>query len=438
MSRNNIYNDITQSLTGNQASFIPGDFYFLPNRFFLPDGLYQTTCEGKNLNIVGAKINQITAGSISFNKNEAIISTFGEYVERYCPSFYEQLDEDIIKNKSYNELTKIYSVLDFNFLGLYSDSQYKNIDFPFKPVTKETKLDWIKAFCHFSNKEIFVPCEFVFLPYRYSDKSKNNWDLTSTGLAAHTDERNALKSGYLECEERNAFCKWWYLQKQNSKKFFKYNEKSILNHYKKNRKIEHLYNNDRVNIITYDLGEYSNVETILCFIIFNYKDKEYISIGCSSKFDKEEAIIKACLEAYQGIDYAILLCNRENWLNGSDKNFNLIDGFDKHYAFYNLYPEFRDKIPIYNDLKNGKFSEIINFDDKLKSFDIEGMKKLYKDIKYLLSVNLTTPDVKALGFEVHRVIIPGFHLLTGIHKTPYLGFFETKSDLLTEYPHPFP
>ena len=437
MKVNNIYKEITQSLTGNLASFIPGDFYFLPNRFFLPEGVYQTTCEGKNLIFLGAQNNQITAGSISFTENEAIISTFGEFVERYCGSFQMQQAENILENISHSSLSKENEVLSFKYLNLYKEEQYKNENFPYKPIIVDTPLDWVKAYCHIIQKEIFVPCDFVFLPYRHSKLVKNHWDQTSTGMAAHISTENAIKGGYLECEERNAFCKWWYLQEYEIENQTKYRQEDISKFYSHNDEVQKLYNNDRVRIITYDLGHYSNVETIVCFLIFHYKNKEYIAIGCSSRLNKEDAIIKACLEAYQGIDYAILLCNRENWLNGADENFNLIDGFDKHYAFYNLFPQFRDKIPLYKHLRNNKFSDIKFFPDKMKSFDFQYIRN-QNNIPHLISIDLTTIDVRSLGFEVHRVIVPGFHLLTGSHKTPYLGFFKDEHNLFTEFPHPFP
>lgn len=437
MKVNNIYKEIINSLSGNQSSFIPGDFYFLPNRFFIPEGVFQTTCEGKNLNFLGCQTSQITAGSISFSEDEAIISTFGEFVERYCGAFQSQQSENIIENISYNELAKKHSVLSFQYLQLYKESQYNSNDFPYTPISIDTPLDWVKAYCHVTCKEIYVPCDFVFLPYNRSVNTKNYWDQTSTGMAAHTSAENAIKGGYLECEERNAFCKWWYLQEYEIKNQIKYTQEEISSYYEENESIQKLFNTDRVQIVTYDLGKYSNVETIVCFLTFYYKEKEYIAIGCSSRLEKEDAIVKACLEAYQGIDYAILLCNKENWLDGADINFDLVNGFDKHYAFYNLYPDLRNNIPLYKHLRGNQFSSIKIFSNKTRIFNLDYFT-VQSNIPHLISVDLTTVDVKSIGFEVHRVIVPGFHLLTGSHKTPFLGFFEKKYDLFTHYPHPFP
>ena len=435
MIQNNFSKEIIKYLSGTHASFISGDFYFLPNRFFHPKGVFQTTCEGKNLNYLGAQTNQITTGSIAFNRDEAIIATFGEFVERYCASFQVHQDHNIIKNKSHNEISKKYNVINFKFLKLYKESQF-NKEFPYVKITEESIFDWIKGYCHITEEVVYLPCDFVFLPYTYEKHSKSHWGQTSTGLAAHTDKMKAIQGGYLESEERNAFSKWWYLQHKEIDRQIKYTSKKILHHYRDSNKIQQLYDNDRVEIITYDLGHYSNVETIVCFILFVYKEKEFISIGCSSKFDKEEAIIKACMESYQGIDYAILLCSRDNWMDGADEDFNLIDGFDKHFTFYNYYSKFRIKVPIYQDLKNDNYSEIKIF-NKVNSFNLKEIKKKNKDIQHIISVELTTEDVRSLGFQVYRVLVPGFHLLTGSHKSPFLGFFG-EEELFLDYPHPFP
>lgn len=435
MSRNRNTNKILKSLSGNAASFLPGEFYFLPNRFFLPGSLFQTTCQGKNLHSVGSKLDEIIGGSIAFSEDDCIISTFGEYVERYSASFDYQKRKDIIPKTSYDEMYSMYNMLDFKYLNLYRDDQFSQ-KFPFKKITIKTPLDWVKGYCHISKKEIYVPCEFVFMPYNPVGVDQRNWAQTSTGLAAHTTTSDAIKGGYLECEERNAFCQWWYLQNSNEY-FIKYTQLTVFEKYKANIRINSLFGNNKVSIITYDLGRFSNVETIVCFMTFTYKGKVYKSLGCSSRFEKEDAIIKACLEAYQGVDYAILLCKREKWIEGADTNFNEINGFDKHFAFYNYYPSFRKEVPLFNDLLNDNYQEIEIFKNKVKNFDFNEIEDKSENVQNVISVNITTGDVKSLGFEVVRVLIPGYHLLTGRHSIPYLGFFN-ETDLFLEFPHPFP
>jgi len=402
--------------------------------------LFQTTCEGKNLIYLGSHTNSITAGAIAFDEPQAIIATFGEFVERYCPSFQDREKYNLQINKSYDDLKNLgLNVLDLKFLKPYKDNQYSPT-FPYKKITSSEKIDWVMAYCHISEKDIFVPCEQVFLPYKSYDTKFKYFSQTSTGLAAHTSTLNAIKNGYFECEERNAFSKWWYLQKDETYKQIKYTQKEVLKKYSHNEKLKSLYDNDNVEIITYDLGKFSNIETIVCFMKFRYKEIEYISIGCSSRISKDEAIIKAALEAYQGVDYVLLLCKRKNWLTDHDKDFNLVNAFDKHFAFYNYFPEFREKAPIMKNLIEGKeYSEIVDFPDKIKEFSIEEIKQNHKDLPHVISIDLTTSDVESLGFEVHRVILPGFHMLTGSHEMQFLGLFDENTDeLFTEYPHPFP
>jgi ribosomal protein S12 methylthiotransferase accessory factor len=228
----------------NQAGFLGGDIYFIPNRSFLPVGLIQTTCEGKNLSIVGSTIDTINAGSISFNKNDVLLSTLGEYVERYSASFYYLHKDKMIFNKSFNELKESNNLIPFKSLRFFKDDQYIE-RFPFTYLTKDSKIDWIKGFCHVTKKEILVPCELVFMPYQTTDL-KYYFGQTSTGLASHTSPTKALIGGFLESEERNAFSNWWY--RQQKIRLVKYSSELILKNYPDNMEINSLLKNDRVKI----------------------------------------------------------------------------------------------------------------------------------------------------------------------------------------------
>lgn len=435
MKSHNINREITKNLSGSLASFLSGSLYFIPNRLFMPKELHHTACEGKNLQYVGAQIDNLPGGSIAFDRKSAILSTVGEFAERYSASFQSEHQHLLYKDITYNELSQIENVVEFKYLKYYQDDQYQG-DFPYTRITEDTPIDWVEGFCFIQQKKIFFPAELVFLPYRVTNQ-QHYWAQTSTGLSAHINDLLSMTGGYLECEERNAFSNWWY--KQNKIKLIKYSQETILENFL-SEEIRILYKNNRVKIDIYDLGEFSNVETMVCFIQFEYKNKPYITIGCSSRFNKEEALIKACLEAYQGIDFAILLCNKENWIDDAEHDFSKLDEFDKHFAYYNKYPDIREKVPIYIDLLKGDHTyaqEIVYFDNKVASFSRAEFLNKAKNISHILSFDLTTTDIHDCGYKVFRTVIPGFHLLTGNHNTPFLGFFEPE-ELFTYFPHPFP
>lgn len=431
----NFEKEINKYLSGGPASFISGNIYFIPNRMFMPKELFHTACEGKNLQYVGAKNSNLPGGAIAFDRNSAIYSTIGEFVERYSASFQSNINNDFLLHQSYNEISNKYDVVPFHYLKHYKDYQYKE-GFPFSKVTMDSQLDWVKGNCFLTNREMYYPAELVYLPYKIS-QGNHRWAQTSTGLSAHVTEMKAISGGFLECEERNAFCNWWY--KQNTNSFIKYSATSILEYYSDIKDIQLLVNNSRVKIDFYDLGEYSNVETMICFLQFTYKGKDYISLGSSARFTKPEAIIKSCLEAYQGIDFAILLCNRENWIDEAEFDYSKLDEFDKHFAYYNKFTNIRMKVPIYKDLleQHDNYSPIQIFINKIEEFERDEILFKAPHINHILTFNLTTPDVEDIGYTVYRTAVPGHHLLTGNFNTPFLGFFDT-DNLFINHPHPFP
>ncbi|WPL51004.1 YcaO-like family protein [Sphingobacterium bambusae] len=437
MRTHNANREVTKYLSGSFAGFLSGNIYFIPNRLFMPKELHHTACEGRNLQYVGAQLDSLSGGSISFDKKSAILSTFGEFIERYSASFQSEHSHKLHRGISYRELEKTENVVDVKYLRHYQETQFGQANFPFARLEPDDPIDWVKGHCLLHNESFYYPAELVFLPYKLSG-SKHYWAQTSTGLSAHITADLAMAGGYLECEERNAFSQWWY--RQDKIDFIKYDAQTVLSECP-SEQIRILFANDRVKLDVYDLGEFSNVETVVCFLQFEYKNHPYISIGCSSRFSKEEAITKACLEAYQGIDFAILLCNKEGWIDDAKDDFSKLDEFDKHFAYYNKFLDIRQHVPIYLDLlhnSSGYRNRLVHFPGKVSHFDRAEIQQKATNINYLLTFDVATSDARHCGYHVYRVVVPGFHLLTGNYNTPFLGFFEENEELFTHFPHPFP
>ena len=160
------------------------------------------------------------------------------------------------------------------------------------------------------------------------------------------------------------------------------------------------------------------------------------SMGASSRFKKVDAFIKAILEAYQGIEYALRLSKEDG--DYSKEDFSNVDDFDKHFAFYNTFPELRERVPILKEaLSKSNFTKEIEDDiNKITSFS--NLEKL--ETSYVLAVDITPSDVNSLEYKVVRVITPEWALLTGEHSTPFLGNIKhnNKKELFLELPHCFP
>ena len=402
---------------------------------FIPPELYITYGGRGNLHYLGVNVSKIVGSGIDFNLNGSVRRTVGEFIERYSGAI---LGAGGVKT-SYTQLKEDgFDVLSPEDVWLYADWQYKNDGFKLKKWKKTDVITWMPAVHFFTKKEIYVPallCNWVPSPW----KKERPFTFTSTtGLAAGNNNNMAIRAGFLETLERDAFSKFWYLQRKIKLKM--YDQNIVQENYTDDRRIDILFNNNNVDISVFDLTELSAVETIVSFILFDYKGKKMYSVGASSRFNKKEAIIKATLEAYQGIQFAINLLNRKfkNWPRNYKKVLSQLNNFDMLFNFYNAYPHLRKQVPIFRHLFSKKYSHFQICFDKLTSFNKEELLKFgYDDFVF---IDLTTPDAKELGFSVAKVIVPRTIPLTGDFKYPYLGHkdFKKMEELFLELPHFFP
>lgn len=263
---------------------------------------------------------------------------------------------------------------------------------------------------------------------------------TSTGTACHLDLPSALENGILECIERDAFSKFWYFQTYHTQEPI--HEHAVIDFFK-NKYVNLLFENKNVRLVTYDISNLSYCHTFVVFLLFNYKGKIMISLGASSKLLKLEAIIKACLEAYQGINYTIQLLENNIFFDESkiyNYDFSEIDNFSKHFLFYNRFPSFRKEVPIIKNLfdKDYKGKFVKNFNKKhINSINKKELNRV--GINHLYYSDISTIDVKKTGSKVIKTVIPQLSLLTGNHNYPYLGnYSDEKKKLFLDFPHPFP
>jgi ribosomal protein S12 methylthiotransferase accessory factor len=400
------------------------------NQYFNSD-LHSLGITAINLSYLGIKV-QVSGNGLGFSRKEAYLSALGEFCERYSASY----EEPNLIFDSYDNLIQQYKCYDINQLNYFNHKQYSNTDFKLQKINTSRKIHWKWCYDYFNNQKILFPYFMIGLTNNVLDgKYHIN---TSTGLSSHNSIENALLGGFLECVERDAFCKFWYLQKQQQNN--KLSSEYILSKYPNNKRIQSLYSNKKIKIITFNLCEYSYTPTFVTFIFFKEKGKLFQSVGSSSRLHIEDALIKSCIEAYQGIEYAKICYREHEEILKNIEDFSVVNNFEKHFAFYNVNPNLGIKSPIIKDALDWKsnFTNKINDEYAHHIIKINPEEIQKKGIKQMYYSELTTPDVEQLGIKVVKVITPQLHLLTGNFNYPYLGLFAEHLDLFTEYPHPFP
>lgn len=412
------------------AGFLTEPVIKIPNRRFIPECLTQVVCTGKNLVYLGCKTDYIVGGSISFNDEQSLTGALGEFVERYAAGLYDEME---FVSATYDELKNSGKhIVDIKLLKYYSDEQYQNLNYKgIYLLSNEDRIDWTLSWDYINGCYSYIPAFCVYMPI------KNNYLLhTSTGLAAGKTLKDSVISGFLECVERDAFANFWY--RQNEIKVPQYTANKILACYGDNVKIRSLVDNRFVKFKFFDLVGFAGIETIVTFLYFEYKGKLYQSLGAASRFSKEEAILKATMEAWQGVEYALSLDAKV--LLPDKVDIDLINDFDRHFHFYNKYPHLRCECPIINQAMNWDSGDdicILDEDHLCRNISHEELKKT--GISNFFYKEITPVDVEEIGYRVVRVIVPQLSHLTGVHNYPFLGGkFESMTNLFTRLPHPFP
>lgn len=425
-----------QELIHTTVGFLNEAMLKIPNRRFIPDCLMQSVVGSGNLRECGCRLDKIQGSSIAFNQRQSLAAALGEFVERYAAGIYRPADFIVGSMRS---LRDRHHFLDLAFFRYYNQAQYQALaPYHIQALREEDVIEWADMTDYLSGEVYLQPAFSIYMPYQssLSDTKEYMVGATSTGIAAGSSLQSALVSAFCECAERHAFAQFWY--RQDYIDYKQYTADLIREHYKHDRDIGRLFNNRRVKMKCFDLSTFAPIECMVVFLYFDYKGRTYQSLGCAARFNKRDALLKAALEAYQGVEYAINLMDRKILPEVMDRS--QINDFDAHFHFYNQYPECRENSRILREAQCFQQGDTCIYQDEAKRhMDFSPEKLQSIGLTHLLYKDITPIDVASIGYRVVRVITPGWALLTGQHAWPFLGqVFQEGENLFLDYPHPFP
>lgn len=427
-----------QQIVATEAGLITDSLFLSPGRWFMPPNLVNTSCVSYNGLFAGANTNQLQGAAIGFSKGESVSSTIGEFCERYCSALPPSQNEVILASYAELRASKLLAMVPSS-ISLYAANQYASSGFPYEPFKDTDEVLWVRGKNLDTGLDVYVPAFLVYLPHNNQvDKGRVFCQQTSTGIAAGRSVDEAILSGLSEGIERHDFARFWYGQRLYLDTVPCLSTTFLLDQLSHNAQAVQLLSNHRVKIKVFDLGGLSCMETMVAFLLFPYKGKVMMSMGAATRFTKEAAVLKAVLEAYQGIEYCIQLEKREGDWTTHQPDFSDVDSFHRHFAFYNRFPQYRSQVPILDRI----FTR--DTDDYWSNSPIPKVRTMAdwptNGYQNAVWVDLTSPDVAAIGYHVVRTIVPGLAYLTGSHHIPFLGApdFQTYPDLFTSLPHPFP
>jgi ribosomal protein S12 methylthiotransferase accessory factor len=370
---------------------------------------------------------QINTSGRGLTKEEASNSAVGEYLERYSA---QMVDENRLIYATYKQMVeKGHRALKPTSLPLYSQHQYDIKDFKFKKFTEDNEINWIEGYSLITKEPIWVPAQCVYL---VNFKEKPIRPLDSNGLALGKDLNNAYIHGLGEVIERDAIAITWF-NKLPAPRLPVKGEKLVKTLRKCYRKGLKYYFCD----ITTDI----KIPTVFCILV----SRSGLITGAATNVCLEDAMVKALYET-AGQGYVSL--RSVSQLNRPIKSFDEVKTIEDHMTLY-ANP---DMIKYCSFLLNSEVRrrEYPHVDKKdVLSYILKRIKERGLDA---ISVEITHPDIKSLGFRAVRMIVPGamnisaglsmrFLGVKRLYEVPsILGYRNrsTSEDELYQVPHPFP
>ncbi|MDC1105645.1 YcaO-like family protein [Prolixibacteraceae bacterium] len=367
---------------------------------------------------------------------DAMLGTIGETVERYAPTFHNA-DEEIFT--SYKQL-KEEGIHPKEF-ALFHPNQYKTFEergMPVVPFNEDTEVRWFPTYDLTDGHEKWIPGQFIYMPFRKDPKfiTMN----TSTGLAAHTNFHKAILTGLMEVVERDSFVITWAQKIVPPKIVINEDIQQYIDENFPTQYEWHFFN------MTYDLG----VPSVFGICFGETEFGKFVAIGGSTRTTFGEAVKKTIQEVGQAIPFfRYSLESRKDW--NPDDDFTKLFDFDDHSLLYVKRPELWNEFDRWTEAPE---SFEIDFKEAPPTDDIETIRQITKTLKKkgynVLVKDLTTPDLRQIGFYSVKIFVPQLIQLAGAYLLYYhggkrlyevpqaMGYTSNDFDNLNPFPHPFP
>lgn len=144
-------------------------------------------------------------GGKGLSSVEAMVGAACEAIERYSASRCRSAD--LTRSLLY-ELEG--DKLDPRQLSLYSDTQYKRVDFPYTPFNENHHHLWTRGMWLDNAQPVWLPAQLTYYNSSFSESDDNFCQVTSNGLAAGSTFEDACVRATLELVERDAFMLSWF------------------------------------------------------------------------------------------------------------------------------------------------------------------------------------------------------------------------------------
>lgn len=326
-----------------------------------------------------------------------------EAVERYSSC----VPPDRLRWASPRELGD--SAVDLTVLPRCSAHELSDVRCPVREADPEERVRWTTAWSSTRQQLVWVPATLVWMHLEALTSSERLTVPISTGCAAHTDAAQALLNAVCEVVERDSIALTWLQRLQLPEIDLADAPRAV------KAAVAAASSTGRVHRFfdaTTDLG----VPTVYCVDTDPSSETLRHVVMCSTELDPARAIVKIVREIASS---RIALEHAGPVPDSIDDFTSVTDG-----ARFMGHPDRADEFSFL--LENGRptrrFSELQNLDagDPQSSLNAV-VRKLHDAGCEVLSVDLSTPEARAVDLTVVRVIIPTLMPLSFAHRARYLA-----------------
>jgi ribosomal protein S12 methylthiotransferase accessory factor len=372
----------------------------------------------------------------------AVSCALGEALERYCYAVHDASDVVVA---TYDELTRssVNAVAPAAF-ALYSPAQFALSGFPYHPFTNDLPVSWTCGFSLTTGKETWVPDLMVHAPSRVEPRG----DLIvapsmTTGLCCAPTIEAAVLGGICEVVERDAaMCMW-------ANRLPCTPVRPTVGSWLADT-IADCFSCCRAGLSLYIVPSDIGIPTVLATLIDPMDDGAAASVGTAAGIVFDSAAVKAAVEAAQVRRWLKRAAvNRRAQQTRSD--YSAVRGFADHVALFGKPENLRHlefiagRRPVERSTPDGESTDVTH---QLR----QALRALHDRNLETIVVDITRPDVAALGFSVVRTLVPGLIDINADHAHRLLGgsrlllarqrggcdrHASAEADL-NDVPHPFP
>ena len=389
----------------------------IPRRWDDPD-VYVVGVELADATALGPAAVVSRAGGVGLTYDDAWCGAIGEAAERYSAALaprqlprHEGTWADFGPDEAVDPVT----------LALFSDDQYRQASFPFRPFRRDTYTAWLAGWRVAPSADArglpcWLPADCVGLSCQGSKPEKPITVPTSTGLAAGQTLTRSLLAGVCEIIERDAFIVAWFNALSAPRVDLHARPLAWLRELLEERLLW-----PRIEYHVADLTSDAEVPVYAAISRGPSEDGPIVSFGAACHPSARRALTKALLEAAAG-----RVCVRQRVRSqprrAYRRDFADVRTFEDHAQFYTRHPRYW---PHLRGLVSTRLLADLDGFALSPDDDAVALAKIIAKLESLrlpvYGCDLTMADVATAGVHVVRVLVPGMQPLHGDHRWPFLG-----------------